>query len=34
MGLGIVGEYIGRIYKEIRQRPFFVVRETLEKIND
>jgi undecaprenyl-phosphate 4-deoxy-4-formamido-L-arabinose transferase len=34
MGLGIVGEYIGRIYKEVRHRPAFVVRETLEKIND
>jgi polyisoprenyl-phosphate glycosyltransferase len=27
---GIVGEYIGRIYTEIKQRPLFVVRETLE----
>lgn len=27
---GIVGEYIGRIYTEIKQRPLFVVREALE----
>jgi dolichol-phosphate mannosyltransferase len=27
---GILGEYIGRIYTEIKQRPLFVVREKLE----
>jgi undecaprenyl-phosphate 4-deoxy-4-formamido-L-arabinose transferase len=26
MGLGIVGEYIGRIYQEVRQRPRFVIQ--------
>jgi len=34
MGLGIVGEYIGRIYLEVRKRPRYVIRELLEKIND
>jgi len=34
MGLGIIGEYIGRIYKEVRRRPRFVIRQVYEKIND
>ena len=30
MGLGIVGEYIGRIYSEVRQRPRFVIRRMVQ----
>jgi undecaprenyl-phosphate 4-deoxy-4-formamido-L-arabinose transferase len=30
LGLGIVGEYIGRIYQEVRRRPRFVIREVIE----
>lgn len=30
LGLGILGEYIGRIYQEVRRRPRFVIRNVLE----
>lgn len=30
LGLGVVGEYIGRIYQEVRKRPRFVIRHILE----
>ncbi len=34
MGLGIIGEYIGRIYQEVRRRPRFVIREIVQQINE
>ncbi len=30
MGLGIIGEYIGRIYQEVRRRPRFIIKKILE----
>lgn len=30
LGLGVVGEYIGRIYLEVRKRPRFVIKKVLE----
>lgn len=30
MGLGIMGEYIGRIYQEVRQRPRYVIKEIID----
>lgn len=30
LALGLIGEYIGRIYMEVRRRPRYVVKETLE----
>lgn len=31
VGLGILGEYIGRIYQEVRRRPRFVIKNILEQ---
>ena len=29
LSLGIVGEYVGKIYKEVKARPRFIIEETL-----
>ena len=30
-GIGLLGEYIGRIYEHVRQRPRYFVHEVLER---
>ena len=29
LSLGLIGEYIGKIYKEVKARPKFIIEETL-----
>ena len=30
-GIGLLGEYIGRIYQEVQRRPRYLIRAILEK---
>ena len=34
MVLGIIGEYLGRVYDEVRQHPLYVVRSRVGLLND
>ncbi len=34
LGLALIGEYVGRIYREVRGRPRFVIRQTLGRPDD
>jgi undecaprenyl-phosphate 4-deoxy-4-formamido-L-arabinose transferase len=33
-GIGLLGEYVGRVYQQVRHRPRFIVQAILEKMTD
>jgi undecaprenyl-phosphate 4-deoxy-4-formamido-L-arabinose transferase len=33
-GIGLLGEYVGRIYQQVRQRPRYVIQAVLERRED
>ena len=34
LGIGIIGQYLGRVYAEIKQRPIYIVRRTMGEPTD
>jgi undecaprenyl-phosphate 4-deoxy-4-formamido-L-arabinose transferase len=33
-GIGLLGEYVGRIYAQVRERPRYLVEAVLEAVED
>ena len=33
-GIGLLGEYVGRIYEQVRERPRFMIQAVLEQVDD
>jgi len=31
-GLGLIGEYVGRMYQQVRERPRYLIQAVLEQV--
>jgi hypothetical protein len=34
LGIGLLGEYVGRIYQQVRERPRYMLQAVLERESD